>query len=147
MLTNRLGERINFELKVTSLETPGMENWIDLKGKGFPWSEKRTLESIMTFKNHIVIDGREDGFTQVWILRLDDMNNNDDSISDWYRSEWPAASVVYPSRASASLSCVSANKVYDTNKILLSYSSLVNPRTVYEFDMEMQNKTIKKITT
>ena len=146
VLTNRLGERINFELKVTSLETPGMENWIDLKGKGFPWSEKRTLESIMTFKNHIVIDGREDGFTQVWILRLDDMNNNDDSISDWYRSDWPAASVVSPSRASASLSCVSANKVYDTNKILLSYSSLVNPRTVYEFDMETQNKTIKKIT-
>ena len=31
------------------------------------------------------------------------------------------------------------------NKIL-SYSSLVNPRTVYEFDMETQNESIKKIT-
>ena len=99
----------------------------------------------MTFKNHIVIDGREDGFTQVWILRLDDMNNNDDSISDWYRSEWPAMALfILP--AHPPLSCVSANKVYDTNKILLSYSSLVNPRTVYEFDMETQNKSIKKIT-
>ena len=147
VLTNQLGKKINFDLKVTSLETPGMENWTDLKGKGFPWSEKRTLESIMTFKNHIVIDGREDGFTQVWVLRLEDSNSDDDSsISDWYRSEWPAASVVYPSRASASLSCVGANKIYDTNKLLLTHSSLVNPRTVYEFDMDSQTKFMKKIT-
>ena len=147
VLTNQLGKKINFDLKVTSLETPGMENWTDLKGRGFPWSEKRTLESIMTFKNHIVIDGREDGFTQVWVLRLEDSNSDDDSsISDWYRSEWPAASVVYPSRASASLSCVGANKIYDTNKLLLTHSSLVNPRTVYEFDMDSQTKVMKKIT-
>ncbi|CAL6423731.1 unnamed protein product [Bathycoccus prasinos] len=147
VLTNQLGKKINFDLKVTSLETPGMENWTDLKGRGFPWSEKRTLESIMTFKNHIVIDGREDGFTQVWVLRLEDSNSDDDSsISDWYRSEWPAASVVYPSRASASLSCVGANKIYDTNMLLLTHSSLVNPRTVYEFDMDSQTKVMKKIT-
>jgi oligopeptidase B len=145
ILTNQNGEKINFDLKVTNLASPGIENWVGFKGEGFEWSEKRTLESMMTFKDHIVIDGREDGFTQVWILRLSE-NEDDDEIASWFRSEWPAASVVFPARASASLSCVGANKVYETNKILLTHSSLVNPRTVYEFDMNEKTKTMKKIT-
>ena len=110
---------------------------------GFPYSPHRTLESISAFRDYLVLEGREDGFSQIWILQL----SEDGNINRHHRSSWPSENcVVYTAVASASLSCVSANQNFNSNELLIAYSSLTTPKTVYAYDMESQTKEIIKET-
>ena len=113
------------------------------KVDGFPWSAGRTLESMSAFSEHLVVEGREDGFSRVWVLSLDASG----AITRTKRTEWPTQNCcVYTATASASLSCVGMNQVFETNAVYLAYSSLNCPRTVYAYDMRTDAKTIVKRT-
>ena len=75
---------------------------------GFPYSERRTLESICAFENFLVLEGRENGFSQIWVLEL----SKQGAVTKHHRTKWAAENgVVYTATASASLSCVGANQV------------------------------------
>ena len=110
---------------------------------GFGWSAGRTLESISAFSDFLLVEGREDGFSQVWVLSLDAAG----AIAKTKRTEWPAKNrCVYTATASASLSCVGMNQVFETHEAFLAYSSLNCPRTVYAYDMRDDSKTVVKRT-
>ena len=110
---------------------------------GFAWSAGRTLESISAFSDFLLLEGREDGFSQVWVLSLDERG----AIARTTRTEWPSNNrCVYTATASTSLSCVGANQTFETNEAFLAYSSLNCPRTVYAYDMANDTKEIVKRT-
>ena len=110
---------------------------------GFAWSAGRTLESISAFSDFLLLEGREDGFSQVWVLSLDERG----AIAKTTRTEWPSNNrCVYTATASPSLSCVGANQVFETSRAFLAYSSLNCPRTVYAYDARDDTKEIVKRT-
>ena len=74
VLTNRDG-RINFDLACAPLNAPGEEHWRAVgthpgAGDAFEWREGRTLETVRAFRDFLVLEGREDGFSAMWVLRL-----------------------------------------------------------------------------
>ena len=147
ILTNRHGQ-INFELLVTPTDAVGEENWIpvvDATGAApFKHTVSRTLESFFARKNHLVLEGRENGFSAIWVARLDE---NDGTIREWHKTTWPSENaLVYPAVAGETLRSVSANQVWDTDEIYVAYSSLTSPRTVYKYNMLAKTKEEMKTT-
>lgn len=146
ILTNR-DEKINFELVMTSVDALGQDNWtpvIDASGATvLGYDGKRTLESCFACKNHLIVDGREDGFSAIWVVEFDESG----AVKDWHKTKWPSENaLVYPSIAGETLRCVGMNQMWDTDRIFVSYSSLISPRTVYEYDMRTRKAEPLKTT-
>ena len=111
ILTNR-NERINFDLVCAPWSSPQEENWVHVQSsvgrdgrEVFEWKENRTLESITAFENFLVLEGREGGFSAVWVLQLDKPAGVEPaSIATWHKTEWPSQNCcVYTAVASSSL--------------------------------------------
>tara|TARA_B100001142_G_scaffold329410_1_gene392599 strand:+ start:1317 stop:2951 length:1635 start_codon:yes stop_codon:yes gene_type:complete len=167
VLTNRDG-RINFDLACAPLNAPGEEHWRAVgthpgAGDAFEWREGRTLETVRAFRDFLVLEGREDGFSAMWVLRLlpdDKIHQGEDgtstdargedgtsidassapgpvaAIASWTKTEWPSENCcVYAAVASASLPCVSANQNFDASRLFVAYQSLTTPKTVYAYDV------------
>ena len=181
VLTNRDG-RINFDLVRARLTRPGEDDWASVPGvpggggegcdgvgggggegcdgvgggggAPFQWSEGRTLESMSAFKDFLVLEGREGGFSATWVLRLAELSADGDAdvdagacIASWHKTSWPSQNCcVYTSVASGNLSCVGANQVFDTDDVMFSYQSLTTPKTVYRYDMRTATATVVKTT-
>ena len=148
VLTNKDG-RINFDLLMTpTIDDVSQEHWVPLVDSSnaptFTFDDKRTLESFFACKDHLIIDGRENGFSAIWVLRFNPLS---ECVLEWHKTVWPSENaLVYPSVAGETLRCVGANQVWDTSKIYVSYSSLVSPRTVYLYDMNTKDAKPVKTT-
>jgi protease II len=110
---------MNFDLYRTAVSSEDVDGDVDIseasweKVDGFPWSAGRTLESMSAFSDFLVVEGREDGFSQVWVLSLDESG----AITRSTRTEWPTQNCcVYTATASASLSCVGMNQAFETQR-------------------------------
>ncbi len=173
ILTNRDG-KINFDLVRARLASPSSEHWEKVPGapggggegcdgvgggdgRPFEWSQDRTLESICAFKDFLVLEGREGGFSAAWVLRLTEHPADSEidegtidshaCIKSWHKTSWPSQNCcVYTSVASSNLSCVGANQVFDTDTVMFSYQSLTTPKTVYAYDMRTAKSKIVKST-
>ncbi len=85
------------------------------------------VEGILPFRRHVVIIERRDGLRQVRITALDGGATHD------VRFPEPAYGV-FPS----------ANPMYDATVMRFTYSSLVTPHTLYDYDMETGVRTLLK---
>lgn len=153
ILTNRNG-RINFDLVSAPLQTPeevnwvAMSSWVGADGEKFEWKADRTLESLTAFENFLVLEGRQGGFSAVWVLQLDvsTKKNAPATIVKWHKTKWPSQNCcVYTAAASSSLGCVGANRIFDTDHLLVSYMSLTTPKTVYRYNMRTTEKSVVKV--
>ena len=147
ILTNR-DDKINFELVMTPIDAVGEDNWmpvVDASGAPtFQHDPKRTLESFFACKNHLILEGRENGFSAIWVIHLSEKTG---TVLDWHKTAWPSENaLVYPAVAGETLRCVGANQVWDTDEIYVSYSSLISPRTVYKYNMMTKEKREVKTT-
>ena len=148
ILTNR-NERINFDLVVAPVNAPEEANWVPIvtasgASGAFAWSEGRTLESIAAFENFLVLEGREGGFSALWVLQL---HESTAAITSWHKTSWPSENCcVYTAVASSSLGCVGANQEFCAEEIFVTYMSLTTPKTVYRYNMRTQDKTVIKVT-
>lgn len=172
VLTNR-GGRINFDLVCAPLLSPQESGWTPLsslavagtladgEGEAFEWKQGRTLESITAFADFLVLEGREGGFSAVWVLQLaptreDGVVGSDAdaspvaeqaSIATWHKTQWPSQNCcVYTAAASSSLGCVGANQIFDADHIFITYMSLTTPKTVYRYNMRTGDKVAVKTT-
>jgi len=64
--TNRDGA-VNNRLMSTPLNAPGEQNWREV----LPYDPRRTLRDVLCLKRHVVLEGREDGLTQLWAMDKD----------------------------------------------------------------------------
>src|SRR5699024_10179921 len=81
-----------------------------------PYNEGRYLQAVYPFHDKLLVAGRENGLTQVWVLK-------DDSLEP-IRWDEPLYSV-----------SVLSNQSYDTTEALISYESLLTPETTYGLDL------------
>ncbi|RJF93335.1 S9 family peptidase [Sphingomonas cavernae] len=115
-------EHVNFRLAEADPKNPG--EWKTV----IPGSDRVYLTGVATFKKHMILSQRVDGLDQV-ILR---------DYETGKESRVPFAEASY----SAGLS---SNPEYDPDVYRVSYSSMVTPRTTYEYDPAKNMLTTLKV--
>lgn len=86
-----------------------------------PYDESRYLEGVYPFREALLLSGRQNGLTQLWLVRgktLTQMSFDE-----------PLYSVF-----------VANNLSYDTTEVLVQFESLVTPRTTFSVDMVSGNR-------
>ncbi len=121
MVTNR--NATNFRLMETSVNTTSEENWKEV----IPHREEVLLQGVEVFKNHLVIDERKEGLTQ---LRVIDHRSGDEQFVDFGEPVYSAFTGM--------------NEVFDTNILRYEYTSLTTPHSTYDYNMETGEKTLMK---
>ncbi len=110
----------NFKVMITPLNSTGPAAWTDW----LPHRAEVFVEGIMAFKRHVVVIERRDGLRQLRVTALDGGVSHDISFPE-------AAYGVFPS----------SNPQYDVTTVRFSYSSLVTPSTVFDYDMVSRERT------
>ncbi|CAM9668454.1 unnamed protein product, partial [Hapterophycus canaliculatus] len=122
MVTNKDGCK-NSKLVKAPISSPGAENWTDV----MPYDPAVCLKGVLCFENHIVLSGRENGLSQLWV--------RDMKTGDTHRLE-------HPEEAYASYS--TCNMVFETGTLRFGYQSMVSPRAVFDYDMRTKARTLLK---
>jgi oligopeptidase B len=121
--TNRDGAT-NFKVMTCPVAEAGdPKKWQEF----LPHNPKSLIQGISLFKDYAVISEREAGIPQIRVHSFADNTS--------YRIEWPEP--VFSSG-------VAANPEYDLEKIHVSYTSMVTPASVYEFDLKTKVKKLLK---
>lgn len=119
ILTNR--DARDFKVMTAPLDAPAA--WTD-------WLPHRPgvfVEGVMAFRRHVVVIERRDGLRQLRITALDGGATHDVSFPE-------AAYGVFPG----------SNPQYESASLRFSYSSLVTPTTVFDYDMDTRARTRRK---
>ena len=120
--TNRDGAT-NFKLVTCPVGNPDSKNW-----KAFlPYNPAIMVNGYSLFKDYAVISEREAGITQLRVVELASGNQ--------HRIEFPEP--VY----SASMG---GNPEYDTDSIHMSYTSMVTPSSVFEYNLKTKERKLLK---
>lgn len=113
----------NFRLMKTSIDKPGKENWKEV----IAHREDVLLEDIDIFKNHLVLEERKNGLTQIRVLSHDGKKDYNIEFNDPTYS----AGIGY-------------NPEFETPQLRYGYTSLTTPNSTYEFNMEDKSKKLLK---
>lgn len=114
----------NFRLIETQVENPQPSGWKEL----IPHRREATLEMVDAFKDHLVVGERLSGLRS---LRIRKFSTGEEH---WVKFEEP----VYTIAAGGSAE-------YDTNIVRFTYTSLVTPSSVYDYNMDEKTRELKKI--
>jgi len=122
ILTNHDNAK-NYKISKVPIATPGLENWEDL----YPHREEVLIEDFEIFKDYFVITERQNGLTAIKIQRWDG------SLEYFLPVDGETYSVYG-----------GFNPSFDTTKFRFGFTSLRTPNSVYEFDMETQERVLLK---
>lgn len=92
------------------------------------YNEKRYLQAMYPFHDKLLVEGRENGLSQIWVLK-------DDELSQIQWDE-PLYSV-----------SVQGNQCYDSTEVLLNYESLLTPETTYGLSLLTEEKHCLQVSS
>jgi len=121
VLTNKNAK--NFKLMEVSVNNPSKDNWKEL----IPHRDEIKIDGIDVFKNHLVIYEREKGLEKIRIINL---NSN-----ETHYVEFPEPVYTF---------WTGRNMHYDSNLLRFTYTSLITPRSVFDYDMNKETRELKK---
>ncbi|HMH54884.1 MAG TPA: S9 family peptidase, partial [Gemmatimonadales bacterium] len=113
----------NFRLVQAPVATPGREHWSPV----LPYRPEVKLDTTDAFKKHLVVYERASGFRQIRVLDL--------AAGEEHLISFPEP--VYTVRAHA-------NPEFDTTLLRFTYTSLVTPSSVVDYDMAGRTWTVRK---
>ena len=121
-------DAINNRLMHASVASPNADQWKEL----ITYDASRKIADVSVFSNHIVMEGRKDGLTQLWLMNKDTSGILDvDTLRQVTFDE-----ELYETGTST-------NKDYDTDIVRIHYSSLTTP--IQWLDMSMNDMSQKQI--
>lgn len=121
ILTNE--DAVNFKLMKTSVDQLDRAHWETV----IPHREDVLLEGVSAFAQHLIVYEREAGIPQV---RVQNLENGEE-----HQIEFPEPSYeVYES----------ANPEFETTTLRFSYTSLLTPHSVFDYDLNTRNRELKK---
>ena len=121
VLTNE--DHHNFSLKTCDTNNTSKDNWNTF----INGSNEVLIEGIDVFDNFLVITEREKGLLK---LKVIDMKSSESHYISFNEQSYVVQT--------------SANLLMNTNKLRFSYNSMVNPGTIYEYDMSDQSSKVLK---
>jgi oligopeptidase B len=113
----------NFKLMETPVTDPSKTSWKEV----IPTQDSVKIDGIDVFKNHLVVYERIHGLKQI---RIKNFTDNED-----YYVDFPEP--VYTFWAER-------NPDFNTTTLRFDYTSLITPRSVYDYDMDTKNRELKK---
>ncbi len=122
VLTNK-DASTNFRLMKTPENKTAKENWVDV----IPHRSDVLLEDIDIFKDFLVVSERSNGLNKIRIMSW---NNQEDYYLPFDNETYTAYTTQNPE--------------FDTKVLRYGYNSLTTPASVIDFNMETQEKTIRK---
>lgn len=105
---------VNFKLMAAPVANPAPANWREL----IPHRDSVLLEHVDAFERHLVVAGRENGQSQIFVRDVDSGATAPLTFDEPVYTVSPGD-----------------NREYGTTKFVFSYTSLVTPPSDYEFDM------------
>lgn len=118
-------DAINFKLMRTPVSSPGKENWQTV----IPHQEDVLLSGVSLFSNHLVIYERKGGLQTARIQNLTTDEENNISFPEptyeFYEGN---------------------NPEFNTNILRFNYTSLITPQSVFDYNMETNQRELKKET-
>ncbi|HAP70530.1 MAG TPA: oligopeptidase B [Flavobacteriales bacterium] len=119
-------EAKNFRLMETTVDKPGKENWKEVLAH----REETLLEGIEIFQNHMVVNERNGGLSQLRVI-------NHETGDEHYLDFGEAAYTSY----------IGTNMDFDTEVLRYGYSSLTTPWSTLDYNMNTKRKTLLKEQT
>jgi oligopeptidase B len=114
----------NFRLVQAPVTDPRSENWKDV----LVGTEKVYLEDVEAFKSHMILHEREDGLPHLRVIDMSDMSS--------HRIQFPEPSYHISGQS---------NPEFDTEVFRFSYTSMITPHTVFDYDLRKRTRDIKKV--
>jgi oligopeptidase B len=115
----------NFRLVEAPVSQPGREHWREL----IPASDSIYLEGFDAFRGHLTVYERHQGLPRLRVIDL--------KTGEFYHAEFPEpAYAFWPAR----------NPDFNTNLLRINYMSLVTPLTVFDYDLDVRTREMKKQT-
>ena len=113
----------NNRLMRTDINSTDISNWEEIIGH----REDVHLLGLEIFQNHLVLSERKDGLRAI---RIKNMNTGGDDYIDFEEQTYSAY--------------ISTNEEYNTNILRYSYSSMLTPSSVYDYNMDTGEKKLLK---
>lgn len=113
----------NFRLLQAPVQQPSPEQWTEV----IPHRSDVLLDGVEVFKEHVVLVERKGGLKQLRIIRWNDRQEH-------YLDFGEPTYTVSPE----------ANAEYDSQVLRYRFSSLKTPGSIFDYNMETQQKTLKK---
>ncbi len=121
VMTNR--DAPNFKLMEVSEANTAEENWKEV----IPHRKDVLLEGLELFANHMVIDERKNGLTN---LRIMNQRTGDEHYLDFGEPAYNAY--------------ISTNAEFNSSTLRYGYTSLTTPNSTFDYDMETKERTLLK---
>ncbi len=118
-------EAINFKLVKTPVATPSKENWQPL----ISHREDVFLSSVSAFSDYLVISERKAGLP---IVRVQKLATGEEQYITFPEPTYAAS--------------LGNNPEFNTAKLRFNYTSLITPSSVFDYDMETNERELKKET-
>ncbi|MDX2244352.1 MAG: S9 family peptidase [Leptolyngbyaceae cyanobacterium bins.302] len=116
---------LNFKLMQAPVSAPGKENWETV----IPHREDVLLEGVSAFAKHLVVHERKAGLPTIQIRQVETGDSHYIAFPD------PTYNVGE-----------GANAEFNTNILRFNYTSLITPWSVFDYNMDTQERELKKET-
>lgn len=123
ILTN-IDNAEDFKIVETPVETPGRSNWRDFE----PHRPGRLILSISAFEDYLVRLERENSLPRIVVTRLSDGEEHEIAFDE----------------EAYSLG-LSPGYEYETEFVRFTYSSMTTPSQVFDYDMELRERELRKV--
>lgn len=119
VVTTNVDGAINNRLMSVPIASPSSDNWTEI----VKYDDSRKIDHACVFKDFLVLQGRQEGLTQLWTMHRK-MDGSGDFDPDTLRMMTFAEELYEVS--------LHRNKMFDTSYVQFSYSSLTTPTTVID---------------
>lgn len=92
----------------------------------FPYDDSKYLQAVYPFASFLLLAGRQNGFTELWMYKDGDLR-----VLPWEESLYTVSA--------------HGNRSYDTAELLVSFESLLTPRTTYAIDSRTLARTCLQV--
>lgn len=116
---------INFKLMAVPVANPSKENWQTV----IPHRDDAMLLGVSAFTDHLVVYERRGGLPRVQVRKLSTGTISDLEFPEPTYSVWE-----------------SSNPEFDTHSLRLTYTSLITPSSIFEYDLDTHERTLLKET-
>jgi oligopeptidase B len=123
IITNQSRNAPNFELVTAPCVDPARQYWTPL----VPHRADVKLDAVAAFAEHLVLSEVTNGLERLRVMRTDDGEMHEIATPDPVYSMW-----------------IGPNEEYDTRTVRYHYTSLVAPRSDFDYDLETRNVALVK---
>lgn len=113
----------NFKVMTSTESNTNVTAWVDM----IPHNDSILIEGLDVFKNHIAVSERKNGLTQIHIINT---TSKAEHYLDFGEPSYAANPMYTPE--------------YNTDVIRYSYTSLITPGSVYDYNMNSKEKKLMK---